>query len=165
MGLDPDDPRLDPHPDADLDRYRYFDGSANFTVELRQPSTVADALLHVMEKARIARREFKAKSAKAYEMEVGSIQELGKYIDPKKASREEWVETEIAKCCADLARPSSRAKKRPRLSVAGDSLSRGSVRESPAKGRSDQMPKSKPKPSKSARKPRPRPKPADQGDN
>jgi hypothetical protein len=38
IGLDPHDPRLDPHPDIDLNTYRYFDGSHNFTVDLPQPS-------------------------------------------------------------------------------------------------------------------------------
>ena len=62
-----------------------------------------------MEKARVARREFKARSAKAYEMEVLTIQKRGKNVHPDyvKMSAEEWVNSEIAKRCADLAMPSS----------------------------------------------------------
>jgi hypothetical protein len=90
------------HPDADLAEYRTFDGSENFTVDLTKPSTVADALLHVMDKARIARREFKAKSAAALAMEVRTIQERGKHVSPEKMTAEEWVKSEIAKLCSDL---------------------------------------------------------------
>ena len=55
------------HPDSDLIRYRTFDDG--FEVDLRQPSSVVDALLHVMGKARIARREFRAGTETAAAME------------------------------------------------------------------------------------------------
>jgi hypothetical protein len=55
------------HPDSDLIGYRTFD--EGFSVDLRQPSSVVDALLHVMGKARIARREFRAGTEIAAAME------------------------------------------------------------------------------------------------
>jgi hypothetical protein len=67
------------HPDSDLMGYRTFD--EGFEVDLRQPSSVVGALLHVMEKARVARREFRAgtetaaameDTAKAYRAERGA---------------------------------------------------------------------------------------------
>jgi hypothetical protein len=82
IGLDKHD--LGPsgiHLDEDLTRYRYFDGSDEFSVDLPQPSTVADALLYVMALARTARIEFRSKSVKAHEMEVRAIKRKGKFID------------------------------------------------------------------------------------
>ena len=55
------------HPDSDLIGYRTFDDG--FDADLPQPSTVVDALLHVMDEARIARREFRAGTKAAAEME------------------------------------------------------------------------------------------------
>jgi hypothetical protein len=94
------------HPDEDLARYRTFDSSDAFSVDLPQPSTVAEALLYVMAKARVARQEFRAKSAKAREMEVRTIEDRGKNINVKyvQMSPEEWIKAEIAKRCADPAR-------------------------------------------------------------
>jgi hypothetical protein len=110
IGLDKHD--LGPsgiHLDEDLARYQYFDGSDEFSVDLPQPSTVAEALLYVMALARTARIEFRSKSVKAYEMEVRAIERKGKFInaDYAKMSAEEWVKAEIAKRCSDLAKPSS----------------------------------------------------------
>ena len=97
------------HLDEDLAGYRYFDGSDEFSVDLPQPSTVAEALLHVMALARTARIEFRSKSVKAYEMEVRAIKRRGKFIDADlvKMPAEEWVKAEITKRCADLTRPSN----------------------------------------------------------
>jgi hypothetical protein len=60
------------HPDRDLfapHRTVFDDG---FSVDLPQPSTVADALLTVMAKARAARREFRAKTDAAIAMEAAA---------------------------------------------------------------------------------------------
>src|SRR5262249_6064321 len=79
IGLDKHD--LGPsgvHLDEDLTRYRYFDDE--FSVNLPQPSTVAEALLCVMALARTARIEFRSKSVKALEMEVRAIKRKGKFI-------------------------------------------------------------------------------------
>jgi hypothetical protein len=57
-------------PDEDLLQYRTFDNG--FEVDLRQPSTVADALLTVMGKARAARREFRAMTDAAIAMELAA---------------------------------------------------------------------------------------------
>ena len=56
-----------PSGQRDLIGYRTFD--EGFSVDLRQPSSVVDALLHVMGKARIARREFRAGTEIAAAME------------------------------------------------------------------------------------------------
>jgi hypothetical protein len=60
------------HPDGDLVGYRTFD--EGFSVDLPQPSTVADALLYVMNEARIARREFRNKTEIAATMENAAKQ-------------------------------------------------------------------------------------------
>ena len=59
--------------DEDLLQYRTFDNG--FAVDLRQPSTVADALLTAMAKARTARREFRAKSDAAAALEAAAVAE------------------------------------------------------------------------------------------
>ena len=59
------------HPDSDLIDYRTFD--EGFTVDLRQPSSVVDALLHVMEKARIARGECRAGTETFAAIEAAAI--------------------------------------------------------------------------------------------
>jgi hypothetical protein len=59
--------------DEDLLQYRTFDNG--FPVDLRQPSTVADAMLTVMAKARTARREFRAKTDAAAALEATAVAE------------------------------------------------------------------------------------------
>jgi hypothetical protein len=68
MGLDKYDVGPDGgHPDSDLIEFRTFDDG--FSVDLPQPSTIAEALLHVMNEARCARRAFRARTEVAAAME------------------------------------------------------------------------------------------------
>jgi hypothetical protein len=65
------------HPDGDLVCYRTFDDG--FEVDLPQPSTIVQALLHVMNKACIARQEFRAGTEVAAVMEKASEERRAKY--------------------------------------------------------------------------------------
>jgi hypothetical protein len=92
-------------PDGDLLRYRTFD--EGFDAELLQPSTIVQALLATMEKARAARREFRARSAAALAMETRAIEAVasGRGIP----SPENWIKAEIAKRCEGLKSDAGRS--------------------------------------------------------